>query len=60
MPGLVAVEVLRKDQIQRRARHGLVLVVPVRAVPAAAVDDLLGGKTEKKQVLFSGLHACEV
>jgi hypothetical protein len=40
--------------------HGLVLVVPVRAVPAAAVDDLLGGKTEKRQVLFSGLHACEV
>ena len=40
-PGLVAAEVVGEDQVERRARLRLVLVVPVRVVPAAAVGDLL-------------------
>ena len=53
--GLMAVEVVRKDEFQRRAGFPLMLIVPVRVVPAAAVDDLLSGETEEKQILFPGL-----
>src|SRR5262245_39153016 len=39
-PGLVAAEVIREDQIERGARLAIVLVVPLRAVPASALRDL--------------------
>ena len=55
--GLVAVEVVGEDQIERRARFRLVLIVPVRVVPAAAVRDLLRGQTEQEEVLLAGLLA---
>src|ERR1700739_2748973 len=34
-PGLVAAEIIGKDQVERRACLGLMVVMPVRAVPAA-------------------------
>ena len=53
-PRLVAAEVIGEDQIERRADFRLVLVVPVRVVPAAAVHHLLGGQAEQEEVLLAG------
>ena len=55
--GLVAAEVVGEDQVQRGAGLRLVVVVPVRVVPAAAVGDLLGGQAEEEEVLLAGLLA---
>ena len=57
---LVAAEVLREDQVQRRAGLRLVLIVPVRAVPAPAVGDLLGGQTEQEEVLLPASSAISI
>src|SRR5262249_5190292 len=52
---LVAAEVVGEDQIQRRPDLGLVVVVPLRVVPAAASGHLVRGQTEEEEVLLSGL-----
>jgi hypothetical protein len=35
-------EVVQEDQIERFAGFRLIMVVPIRIVPAAAIGDLLG------------------
>ena len=50
---LVAAEVVGEDQVQRRAGLRLVVVVPVRVVPAAAVGHLLRGQAEQEEVLLA-------
>ncbi len=40
-------EVVAGDQVECGSRLGVVLVMPVRAVPAATVDDLLRGEPEE-------------
>ena len=52
---LIAAEVVGEDQVQRRARLRLVLVVPVRVVPAAAVGHLLRRQAEQEEVLLARL-----
>ena len=52
--GLVAAEMIGEDQVQRGAGLRLVVVVPVRVVPAAAAGHLLGGQAEQEEILFAG------
>ena len=52
---LAPAEMIGKDQVERLARLRLVLVVPVRAVPGAAVGDFLGGEAEQEEILFARL-----
>ena len=52
--GFVAAEMVGEDQVQRGAGLRLVLVMPVRAVPAAAVGDLIGRQAEEEEVLLAG------
>ena len=42
--GLVPAEVTREDQVQDRTRLGLVVVMPVRAVPPTTAGDLILGQ----------------
>src|ERR1051326_5773723 len=53
--GLVAAEMATADQVDRGLGFGLVVVVPMRAVPAAALGDLGGRQAEEEEVLFSRL-----
>src|SRR5436305_13828504 len=53
--GLIAVEVIRKDQIQSSTNLGLVFVMPARAVPRPAGQHLLRGKTEQKECVLASL-----
>lgn len=46
-------EMIREDQIQRRSRSGLVLIVPAGIVPPAAACYLVSGQTEQKEVFLS-------
>src|SRR5262249_40212851 len=48
-------EVIRENQIQRRPRLWLVIVVPLGLVPAPARRHLIGGQSEQEEVHFSGL-----
>ena len=52
---LVAAEVVREHEIERAARFGLVVVVPARAVPAAASRHLVGREPEEENVVFAHL-----
>ena len=38
---------------QRRASVRIILVVPIRIVPAAALSNLLGAEAEQKEILFA-------
>ena len=51
--GLVRVEAAAEDQIEGLAGLGLVLVVPARVVPGAAVLDLGGRQPEEEEVVLS-------
>ena len=51
---LVAAEVIREDQVERRPRLRFVVVVPVGAVPPPAVGHLLGRQAKQKEVLVAG------
>ena len=51
--GLVAVEVIAEDQIEGVPSVGLVLVVPPRAVPTAALGDLFGRQAEEEEIVFA-------
>src|SRR5271166_5856089 len=42
-PGLIATEFVVRDHVQRRADFGVMIVMPVRVVPAAAALDLIRG-----------------
>ena len=53
-PRFVAVEVVGENQIEGRAHFRLVVIVPLRIVPAAAIGYLLRGQAEHKEILFSG------
>ena len=44
--GLKAAEIVGRDQIQCRSSFRVVVVMPIGAVPAAAVGDLLGAEAE--------------
>ena len=44
-----------EDQIQRRPRFRLVVIVPVRVVPTAAVGDLFGRQAEQEEVFLARL-----
>ena len=46
---------IAEDQIERRARLRIVLVVPPRIVPGAALDDLLGRQAEQEEVVLARL-----
>ena len=50
---LGATEVIREDQVQNGAGLGLVVVVPVRAVPAAIAGHLLRSETEQEEILLA-------
>ena len=52
--GLVAAEVVREDQIQRRMGFGLVVIVPLGVVPAAAAGHLLRRQSEQEEVRLAG------
>jgi len=48
----VPAEVIGENQVQRRARLGLVFIMPMRVVPAAATAYLIGCQAEQKEVLL--------
>ena len=48
---------VREDQVERLTGLRVVLVVPRRAVPAAAVGDLFGRQAEQEDVLLPRLLA---
>ena len=50
---LVPAEVIGEDEVQRCSGLGLVVVVPARAVPAAAGGDLFRGQAEEEEVLLA-------
>src|SRR5262249_57891448 len=54
-PGLVRAEVIGEDEVERRAGLGLVVVMPVGVVPAAAAGYLLGGQPKEEEVLLARL-----
>src|SRR5512138_198365 len=51
---LMSAEVIAGNQFERGACFRLMLVVPTRVVPAVAKFYLVGGQTEKEEVLLSG------
>ena len=53
-PRLVAAEIVGGDQVQCGAGFRLVVVMPMRVVPAAAAGHLIGGQAEQEEVLFAG------
>jgi hypothetical protein len=55
--GLVAIEMIGKDQVQSGAGLRLVFVVPVRVVPRPAAGHLIRGEPEEKEVLLTCLAA---
>ena len=52
---LVAAEVVGIDQVQCRARLGLMLIVAVRVVPAAAIGHLLDRQAEEEEIFLACL-----
>ena len=52
--GFVSAEMIAGDQVQRRARFRLVLVVPVRIIPTATSLDLFRGQAEQEKVSLVG------
>src|SRR6266581_8114923 len=52
---LIAAEVIGEDQVERRARLRLVLIVPARTVPTAAAGNLVRGEAEQEKVLLARL-----
>ena len=52
--GLVAAEIIGEDQVQRGPGFGLVVIMPVRIIPAAAALHLIGGQAEQKEVFLAG------
>src|SRR5271157_921892 len=53
-PRFVAAEIVGGDQVQCRAGLRLVVVMPVRVVPAAAVGHLIRGQAEQEKVFLAG------
>src|SRR6266404_1926804 len=51
----VATEVVRENKVERRSSLWLVLVVPLRTIPGAAVLDLFHGEAKQEQVLLPSL-----
>ena len=51
----VAAEVVGENEVQCRPSLRLMIVMPVRAVPGAAVLDLFDGQAEKEHVFFASL-----
>src|SRR5271157_1454455 len=52
---LIAAEVVGEDQVQGGAGLRLVVVMPVRIVPATAIGDLLCCESEEKEIVFASL-----
>src|SRR5437879_8711305 len=51
---LTAAEVDGKDKLQGGASLRLVVIMPVRAIPAAAGGHLFRSQTEEKEIFFAG------
>src|SRR5213083_1907807 len=49
---LIAAEVIGENQVQGRSRLRLVLIVPVRVVPAATAGHLFRGQAEQEEVIL--------
>src|ERR1700683_4996972 len=54
-PGLIRAEVVGEDQIERLPGFRLIFIMPIGAVPRAAVGDFLGSKAEQEEVLLPRL-----
>src|SRR6266446_5004522 len=52
--GLIAAKVIGRDYVQCGPSFGIVGVMPMRAVPAAAIGDLLCAEAEQKEILLAG------
>jgi hypothetical protein len=52
---LAPAEGIARNHVERGPGLGLVLIVPVRAVPAAAVGDFLRAQPEQEEVLLARL-----
>src|SRR5262245_66632620 len=50
---LVTTKMVREDQVQRRASLGLVVIVPMRVIPAAATTYLFRRQAEQKEILLT-------
>ena len=50
---LITAEMVGKNQVQRGARFRLVVIVPLRVVPASAIRHLLGRQTEQKEIFLA-------
>ena len=50
---LIAAEVIGQNQVQGRSRLRLVLIVPVRVVPAATAGHLFRGQAEQEEVILA-------
>src|SRR5262249_45542780 len=51
--GYIKVEVARRDKIDCCARFSIVVIVPVRVVPASCFVNLGGGQAEEKHVVLA-------
>ena len=54
IPGSCWLNALEAIMSRARLRFRLMLVMPVRVIPASAAGDLIGGQPEKEEVLFAG------
>src|SRR6516162_4606529 len=54
-PGFKAAEIVGRDRVQRGAGFRIVVVVPSRAVPAAAALDLVRGQPKQEEIVLAGL-----
>src|SRR5215471_21112288 len=51
---LMTVEIIGEDQVQCRAGLRVIVIMPLRLVPAAAACHLFRCKAKKKEILFAG------
>ncbi len=54
-PRLVVAEIIGRNQVQCCAGLRLVVVMPMRVVPAATVFDLIRGQAEQEEIVLAGL-----
>src|SRR6516225_11465713 len=51
-PGFVAAEIVGRDQVQCSAGFRVVVVMPLRVVPATAAFDFLRGQPKQEEIVF--------
>src|SRR6185437_17098374 len=52
--GLIATETVARDEIERGAGLGVMVVMPLRIVKAASLRHLVGGQSKQKEIRFTG------